>query len=275
MTPDLNTLSMSGFIETLNSALAGFEPLSKLGDKLGLSEIKNLNLDNTKNWFEVVDGFMELKETNKVIKGIDITASGKHGLGKDMDYNFDMIIPRAMLKKNSLTAKAETGLSMLENEASKIGLNISQGPNLFVNVKMTGSIRNPQFKITPKPTAGGAFKDVAENAINDAAQKAKDSITNVFNTKKQELKDTVTNRVNKEIDKAKTKAQDAANKAMDSLKNKMKEEANMRLDSLAKKVISDSLKQKAKDVINKETNGGVDKIKDKIKDFNPFKKKGN
>ncbi|MBL0100943.1 MAG: hypothetical protein IPP49_13660 [Saprospiraceae bacterium] len=46
------------------------------------------------------------------------------------------------------------------------------------------------------------------------------------------------------------------------------------MDTLTKGVISDSLKQKAKDVLDKKSSEEVDKIKEKLKDFNPFKKKG-
>ena len=273
MTPDLSTLDASGFLETINGTLKGYNPLMKLSDMLGIKEIKEVNFLNTKNWFEILQGFIELKEYNKVIKGIDMTISGKHGFGKDMNYNIDLVIPREMMKKNKITGAAETGLSLLENEASKIGLDINQGPNIFLNVKMTGSLKDPKFKITPKSGRGTSVTDAVGSQVNNAVATAKDSITKELKKKEAEIRDTVTKRVNQEIEKAKTKAEEAAQKTLDSLKRKAQTQVVNKIDTLTKGVISDSLKQKAKDVLGSKGQEEVDKIKDKLKDFNPFKKK--
>lgn len=274
MMPDLNTLDASGFLETLSGSIKGVNPIGKMADKLGLNALKEVNLTNTKNWFEVVQGFLELKPFNKNVGGVDMLISGKHGFGRDMDYNFDLTIPRELMKKNKVGAAADAGLSLLEKEAAKYGVNIDQGPNIFLDVKMTGSFTNPKFSITPKTSKGGSTGNAIQNKANEAVSSIKDSINKEIKKKQGELKDTITNRAKEEVDKAKNKAQEAANKAIDSLKNRTKVVVNNKIDSLAKGVISDSLKQKAKDVINKNAGNEVDKIKDKLKDFDPFKKKG-
>ncbi len=274
MTPDLSSLDASGFLETLSGTLKGFNPISELGEKLGVKELKDLNLTNTKNWFEIVKGFVELKEYKKNFKGIDMAISGKHGFGKDMDYNIDLVMPRELLKKNKITSTAETGLSILEKEASKLGINIDQGPNVFLNVKMTGNIKKPVFKITPKTSQGSSVKDAIENKVSETAASIKDSIQKEIKKKETELRDTITKRANEELEKAKSKIETAADKAIDSIKSKAKTEVINKLDTLTKGVISDSLKQKAKDVLDKKSSEEVDKIKEKLKDFNPFKKKG-
>lgn len=274
MTPDLSSIDASGFIETLNGTIKGFNPLAALSDKLGIKELKEVNVVNTKNWFEIIQGFIELKEFNKVIKGVDMTISGKHGFGKAMDYTIDLVIPRALMKKNQITKTAESGLSLIEKEAAKIGLDINQGPNIFLNIKMLGNIKSPQFIITPKSAKGGTIQDAATAKANQVVASAKDSINKELKKKEGELRDTITKRANEELDKAKAKAEAAAQKAIDSLKSKTKKEVTNKLDSLTKGVISDSLKQKAKDAIGQKGTEEVDKIKEKLKDFNPFKKKG-
>lgn len=274
MTPDLATLDASGFLETLNGTIKGFTPITSLSEKLGIKELKEVNLVNTRNWFEIVQGFIELKEFNKVIKGVDMTISGKHGFGKAMDYDIALVIPRELMKSNKITGAAESGLSLVEKEASKLGLNINQGPNIFLDVKMTGSLKDPKFKITPKTSKGGTVQDAVNDKVNSAVATAKDSINKELKKKEGELRDTITKRANEEIEKAKAKAETAAQKAIDSLKAKAKSEVGNRLDTLTKGVISDSLKQKAKDALGKKGTEEVDKIKDKLKDFNPFKKKG-
>lgn len=274
MTPDLSTLDASGFLETLQGTLKGFNPLGQLADKLGIKEINEVNFLNTKNWFEIAQGFVELKEYKKVVKDIDMTISGKHGFGKDMDYNIDLIIPRELLKKNKITGTAELGLSMIEKEASKLGINIDQGPNIFLNVKMTGNIKNPKFKITPKTGSGTSAGSVIESKVNETVATVKDSISKEIKKQEAKLKDTITKRVNQEVENAKSKAEDAARKALDSIKSRAKSEVITKIDTLTKGILTDSLKQKAKDAVGKKGQEEVDKIKDKLKDFNPFKKKG-
>ncbi len=274
MMPDLATLDASGFIETLSGTIKGVNPIGKMADKLGLASLKEVNLANTKNWFDIVKGFLELKPFSKNIGGVDMTISGKHGFGKDMDYNFDLTIPRELMKKNKVGAAAESGLSLLEKEAAKFGVNIDQGPNIYLDVKMMGSFSNPKFSITPKTSKGGSVGNAVQDKVNETVTNIKDSINTELKKKQQELKDTITNRAKEELDKAKTKAQDAANKTLDSLKAKTKVVVSNKIDSLTKGVIPDSLKQKAKDILEKNAGEEVDKIKDKLKDFNPFKKKG-
>ncbi|MBC7885571.1 MAG: hypothetical protein H7X99_08855, partial [Saprospiraceae bacterium] len=274
MIPDLKTLDASGFLETISGSLKGFNPIASLADKLGIPELKNLNLDNTKNWFDIVQGFVELKEYNKNIKGIDMTISGKHGFGKEMSYNIDLIIPREMMKKNVITSQVESGISLIEKEASKLGININQGPNIYLNVKMTGSIKSPVFKIIPKTGKGAAVSDAIKDKLNETVTTLKDTINSELKKKEAQLRDTITKRANEEIDKLREAAEEKANKALDSIKNKAKEVVNSKLDSLTKTTILDSLNQKAQDILNKKSTDDLDKIKDKLKDFNPFKKKG-
>jgi len=274
MTPDLSSLDMSGFIETLSGSLKGYNPMAVLSEKLGLNFFKEIDLQNTKNWFEILNGVIELKEYKKNIKGVDMSISGKHGFGQNMDYNIELVIPREMMKKNKVTALGESGLSMLEKEASKLGINIEQGPNIFLDVHMTGNFKNPIFKIIPKIGKGETIGDALESKAEDIVATIKDTLNKEIKKKEAELKDTMTKRANEEIEKIKSKAEAAADKALDSIRSIAKDVLTNKIDSITKGTAADSIKQKAKDVLDKKTKDEVDKIKDKLKDFDPFKKKG-
>lgn len=274
MTPDLSSLDMSGFIETLSGSIKGYNPMAVLSEKLGLNALKEIDLQNTKNWFEIVKGFVELKEYKKNIKGVDMSISGKHGFGQNMDYNIELVIPREMMKKNKITAIGESGLTMLEKEASKLGINIYQGPNIFLDVHMTGNFKNPIFKIIPKTGKGENVGDAIESKVEDIAKTLKDTLNKEIKKREAEIKDTITKRANEELEKIKSKAEEAADRALDSIKAKAKDVITNKIDSLTKGTAADSLKQKAKDILDKKTKDEVDKIKDKLKDFDPFKKKG-
>ena len=273
MMPDLSTLDASGLIETINGKIKGLNPMAELSQKTGIKELSELELSNTKNWFEIVKGFMELKPYNTKIKGIDFTISGKHGFGKDMDYKINLIVPREIMKKNKLLSVGESGLTNIEKEAAKLGINIHQGPDIFLDILMTGPFKKPNFKIIPRNSVGSTYSEALENKANEVVKNVTDTIKSEIKKKEAEIRDTITKRANEELEKVKAEAEKVAQKAIDSIKASAKDQVISRLDTLTKGVISDSLKQKAKDALDKKTNEEVDKIKEKLKDFNPFKKK--
>jgi len=273
MMPDLSTLDASGLIETINGKIKGLNPMAELSQKTGINELSELDLSNTKNWFEIIHGFMELKPFSTKIKGIDFTISGRHGFGKEMDYKINLVVPREIIKKNKLLAIAESGWGNIEKEASKLGINIQQGPEIFLDILMSGPFKKPNIRIIPRNSAGSTYQEALEAKTKDVVKNVTDSIKSEIKKKEDELRDTITKRANEEIEKVKAEAEKVAQKAIDSIKAAAKDQVISRLDTLTKGVISDSLKQKAKDVMDKKTNEEVDKIKEKLKDFNPFKKK--
>ncbi|MBK7637230.1 MAG: hypothetical protein IPJ13_25315 [Saprospiraceae bacterium] len=273
MMPDLSTLDASGMIETLNGAIKGSNPMAELAQKTGIKELSEIDLANSKNWFEIIKGFMELKPYTTKIKGVNFTISGKHGFGKEMDYKINLVIPREILKKNKILGVAEAGLSNIEKEAGKLGINIQQGPEVFLDVLMTGPFKKPNFKIMPRNSQGSTYTDAVESKAKDIVKNVTDSVKSEIKKKETELRDTITKRANEELEKVKSQVEKTADKAIDSIKAVAKDQVISRLDTLTKGVISDSLKQKAKDILDKKSTEEVDKIKEKLKDFNPFKKK--
>jgi len=274
MSPDLSSLDASGYIETLKGSIKNCKPFIEVAGMLGLKTLQEIQLMDTKNWFEIKDGYLELKEFSKKLGDVNTTISGKHGFGKEMDYLMRFTVPRSMLKKNTVTQLAESGLSMLEKEAAALGLNINQGPEIFINLHVGGFLTKPSIKITSVSSGQGGIADVTEAAIATKVEAIKDSLERVVNKKKEALKDSLSDKASRELEKAKQKAEKEAQKALDSLKAKARDQVLNKADSLSKGVIPDSLRKKARDVLDKKSNEEVDKIKNKLKDFNPFKKKG-
>ena len=66
----------------------------------------------------------------------------------------------------------------------------------------------------------------------------------------------------------------AADKALDSIRSKAKDVLTDKIDSITKGTAADSLKKKAQEILDNKAKSEVDKIKEKLKDFDPFKKKG-
>ncbi len=273
MVPNFSTLNASGFIETFNSTIKNANPIEEVANKLNIDKLKSLKLDNTKNWFEIKNGIVDFKERVFDYEGIGGKLKGTHQIQGDMDYNMILSIPREMLKGNKIANAAEKGLSFLESKAKGLGLNIDQGEYIDVKITMTGRLLSPKVTIVPLGSSGNSIKDELNSTVNNAIETVKDSITKEVNKKKEQLKDTLTKVAEKELDKAKEKAKKEADKAIEIAKEKAKKEAGKIIDSTVTKVVSDTLSQKVKDAIDKNTGTNVDEIKDKINDWNPFKKK--
>lgn len=275
MLPDLNTLDASGFIETLNGKIKGFKPLNQISEKLGLNTVKELDMNNTRNWFEIQDGYLEIKPFQRNVGDVGLTLEGRHGIGKDMDYKILMDIPRALLKKNTILSGTEAGLSFLEKEAAKIGINIQQGDEVHLLVRLSGKLSDPKISFTPLSSTGKSATETLTDVVTVKIGQVKEEIRSELQEREKQLRDTVQSRIESEIEKAKTQAEKAAEKAIDSVKSRATEIVTQQIDSLTKGVLKDTIGQKVKDVLNEKAGQEVEKIKDKLKDFNPFKKKNN
>ncbi|MBK8700409.1 MAG: hypothetical protein IPN29_13125 [Saprospiraceae bacterium] len=273
MMPDFSSLTLSGFIETLSGYVKGFKPLAAVGDKLGIKELSQLELKDTRNWFDMKDGTVEVKEFTKNIAGIDLKGSGTHRVKGKMDYVFLLRIPREMMKKNVVTGTLDKGLSFLEKEAGKYGVSIGQGEFIDVKVNLGGTISSPTVSIIPVGTSGKSFKEEVNDEINDQINKAKDSLDKVIQKKKEEIKDTIRTRAEEEIEKAKGKAEEKAGEVIEQTKDKIKKEVESKVDTLVGKAVSDSLKKKAEEVLKDKSGKEIEDLKNKVKDWNPFKKK--
>ena len=269
MLPDLATLDASGFIETLNSSVNDFEILKGLGEKFKIDELKSVALENTKNWFEITNGMVELKPKKFKVKDIDMAIAGKHGYGQDMNYFVEMKVPREMLKQNVVTGFLNQGMSQIEAEAAKYGVTIGTGDYINLEIGITGSIKSPKYSIKPVGYESGGIKQAVNDEINNQIETVKDSVKTVIKEAKAVIKDTVKTVVNEAVDSAKTVVNTKVNEVKDSVKTVI----GNQVDSLASQVGLDSLKDKVKDVLGTGADKEVDKIKDKIKGWNPFGKK--
>ncbi|HPN71937.1 MAG TPA: AsmA-like C-terminal region-containing protein, partial [Saprospiraceae bacterium] len=277
MTPHFSSLNASGFIETISSVMSELKILDVLSDKLGLDNLKNINLDNTKNWFEIKQGYVELKEKLFEVKDIGIKISGKHQIQGQMEYVMVLKVPRALLQKNKVTAAADKGWSWVESEAGKRGLNLNQGAFIDFRVDIGGFLKNPSIKITPVGSSGKSIQDEIKDEVQNEINNLVDSVKNVANEKKEQLKDTLMTRAEQEIEKAKDKIKDEVNAKGDEIADKAKEiitkEVETKLDSTLGPGVTDSLKKRAEQILKEKTGTEVDDIKKKLDDFNPFKKK--
>ncbi len=274
MMPSLSDFSADGFINTINATLASFGPLKVAGEKLGIKELDDVQIKNTKNWFTVENGFVNVKPFDVNWSGIDATIGGSHGLDQSMDYDIIALIPRAKLGNNVAGAAANKGLDFLSGQASKLGLNLNVGEFVRVKINLTGSIDNPKVGVTLLGTEGeGTAKDAAGALVKDLAKQAKDSIQRAAQAHLDAAKAEATAKAHAVAEQAKAKAEAAAKAEADRLKAKAKAQA----DALAAKASEEAKKkaaEEAKKLLDAETRKKAEeaakKAKDKLKGL--FKK---
>lgn len=268
MTPDLNTLSAAGFLETINAIVNNFKPLAEISSKLNVNYLSKLELKNTKNWFEIKNGTVILKPFTTQMRDVTMQIGGTHSLTNEMNYQILTKTPRKVLEKTAVGSAANAGLKWLSKEASKFGVNVAQGEFINVRFDLTGSMANPKVAVKILPSDGEkTIQEEAKTAGKAALEHAQDSLRKV---------------AGKELEKAKEKVITAAEKAADSLKNvaskkveeakdKAVQEAGKVLGEEVSKKVGDEAGKKAEEILKQDKN--TEEVKKKLENWNPLKKK--
>ena len=269
MIPDLTTLNLNGFFHTLEGVISGFKPVQELANKINVKDkLKKLKIRDSKNWIEVKNGFLTVKEFEHKIEDMSFLIKGKHGLTQEMEYVIKAKIPRKIMEKTGVSKAANTAWDKIAKAAQSKGINLANGEFVRLKIDLTGSMLQPKFNIIPVAADGetsvqDATKDAIEDTVNKAVDSAKTVIDTTINEVKETaeaLKDTISTVVDEKVDEVKTKAEETAKTALDSLVSGGQIELP-KLDSLGG--------------IFKDTSIGkeIDKAKDKLKDLFPFGKK--
>ncbi len=249
MYPVFSSLNAQGVFETLEGVIKGLAPLQKIGSLLKIEEFqKAVKLEDTRNFFEMKNGFMEVKPFDVTIEDIKMTVAGKHSLDQNMDYTISAKVPRAMLDESELGSLANEGLSVLEKQAQKLGIKVEQAPFINLGISVKGALKNPDIGVK-----------VLGLSNEDGALVAQTDTTAV---KVGEV-------LEKKVEEGKQEVKEQAEKAVDSAKTVVSEKVEAAKDSLSKKV-----EDKAKELLGipKDTTS-VDSIKQALDKWNPFKKK--
>jgi len=270
MTPDLNTLSAAGFLETISAILSNFKPTQDIANKLNMPYLSRLELGNTKNWFEIKNGAVSIKPFNVQVRDVAMQIGGTHSISQEMNYQIVTKTPRSAMQKNAVGSGINSGLSFLSGEASKYGVNIAQGEFINVRFDLTGSIASPKVAIKVLGSDGErSIQEEAGSAAQATIDKAKDTLSTIANQK---------------LDEAKAKAKAAADKAADSLRNlanqKINDAANKAKEEVAKRAgeeigqkAGEAVGKKAEEALGDQGKKTVDDVKNKLDKWDPFKKK--
>lgn len=286
--PDINTLTGSGYLETLEGKINGFKPLDKVKEVIKFKELKEWTIKNSKNWFEINDGFVKMEDFNQTWNDIDFKISGSHKINQDMNYTFRAKVPRDILD-NSAAKLANESIDKLLGAIKKTGLDLD-AKYFLVDIIITGNLLDPQVQVKPIgiDNTEATLKEAATAAVENKVQEAKDSI----NTRIEEEKEKAEEKAKSEIDSIRTQLEDKTEEVKDSLiavaEEKAKEavdKAKEKFGDVLKNTVDSSFTKEAQDsifsdlakktgiVIGDSTTTQIDSLKSKLEKWNPFKKK--
>lgn len=248
---DFNSINAKGFLQTLNAVVEGYEPLNNASKKYGLPALKDLKLDNTKNWLSIENGKVYIEEFEKKISGNSFYISGNHSIDQLIDYKIKTSVPQSALDKTGLTK----ALDPFIGKAEKLGIKWDQNKAVDVQFSFTGALTKPKidFKILGLSDGqGGESKSVKE----DVTENIKDKVN--------EEKEALEEKIRAEKEKREKELKDR----MEKEKEKLEAEKRRREEELKEKLAEE--KRRAEEELKRKAEKEKKKIKDKLKDLNPF-----
>jgi hypothetical protein len=260
MMPQLGSLSVSGYIETLEAALGALPFMEKLSKKISVKELQGLALENTKNWFEIKDGKFYIQPFETNYKDIKLEIGGYTGLDKTMDFEISADIPKELFDQLPGGNQLNEGVQWLTDEVSKRGIPFGEIKSYKLGIDLSGNVKDPDVKVK--------LLDLSKGSIKESLDIKKEELKKEVEEKIEEKKEEIKEEVEEKIEEKKEELRDTVNKRIEEEKqrllDKAKEEAEKKVDS--------TLLKEAEKVIGKEK---INELKDKLNKFDPFKKKKN
>ncbi len=271
--PDLNSLTGTGFLETLEGKLVGYSPVEKINSLFNLESGEQWFLNSTKNWFEIQNGALQVKEFDYQFKDIPMKISGSHRFNQDMNYLIKASIPRKYLESTGIGKAVTKEFDEILSQINKRGLDIQSGSYVDADIILTGNIKSPKLELVNVKIADKPLTEQVKEQVMQKVDEKKAEIRDTINTKVDETISTINDTIQSKTDELRDTIASKADEIITEAKDQAKDVVFSQLDTLLSDRLPDStltdLKDKAADILNKNTKISVDSILNKIK--NPFK----
>ncbi|MCO5236332.1 MAG: AsmA family protein [Chitinophagaceae bacterium] len=234
MMPVMGSLTGNGNLLLLQGVLKKFAPLEKMAQTLQVADLNGLTLKDIKTSFEFSNGKVLVKPFHVKVKDIDMEIGGMHGLDQSINYVIGMQVPRAMIgtEGNAL-------INNLAQQAAGKGIPVKLSDHINLNLKMGGTITNPQIHTDLKESAGDAVADMKQQAADFAQQKIEDAKKaledSVKSIKTELVKDLKEEAAKQLLGGNKNDSSAAAQKPLEETKKKAEEAVKSTLKDLLKK----------------------------------------
>ncbi|OJY87548.1 MAG: hypothetical protein BGP14_12545 [Sphingobacteriales bacterium 44-15] len=239
MMPLLSSLTGKGNLLLIEGVLKKFAPVEKLAQTLNVNELNGFSLKDIKTYFEFANGKVLVKPFHVKVKDIDMEIGGMHGLDQSIDYAIGLKVPRSMIG-----SQGNALINNLAQQAASKGIPVKLSDYINLNVKMGGTLTNPQLKTDLQQVAGDATADMKQQAVAFAQQKidsakneVKDSLTAIKNQAVKDLKEDLAKQL---LGGGKDSAADG--KPLDNTRKNAEQTLKNTLNGLLKKKSKDTTK---------------------------------
>jgi len=137
LTPILTTLAGDALAQIITAEIDPEKTplLSKLNASLSFLHLDELSLRDLSTVLKFNNGFIEVQPFDFNVKGIKVTAAGKHGLDKSLDYNVTLDVPAKYLG-------SEVG-----NLLAKLSPEDANNMTVALPIGLKGTFNNPQISV--------------------------------------------------------------------------------------------------------------------------------
>ncbi|MBA4167178.1 MAG: AsmA-like C-terminal region-containing protein, partial [Chitinophagaceae bacterium] len=213
MHPDLTTLTGNGNLFLIEGLLQKFKPLEQLADKINVSQLKNISLKEIREEFEFNAGKVFVKPFKVKVQDIEMEIGGMHGFDQSLDYTIQIKLPRSLIgtQGNAL-------VNNLLSQAAARGVPVKLNDVVNLNVKMLGTITNPDIRLDLKQTAASVADEIkgqARDFVKARIDSTKRTVSDTLQSLKTVAVKEATDRLKQELFGKKDSAQLA-----DTSKNK-------------------------------------------------------
>lgn len=230
MLPDLRSLTGQGTLLLIEGLLKKFAPLEKLADLLNVRELREITMKDVKNYVEFTNGMVLVKPFTVKHNGIIMLIGGMHGLDQSLDYNIDMSIPRTLMG-----TEGNAFVDNLVMQVNSKGIPVKVGETVHLQVKMGGTMLNPQFKTDLKEVADNMADRLKQQAIDFAKTKSDSSkrmVTDTALSVKKQIEEDIREDIRRIIIRDTTAGKSAG---LDSAGRRVKESGKGVLEELLKR----------------------------------------
>lgn len=262
--PKYDLISADGFLETIQGKIEGMPALAAVDRQLGVPLLAGMELKDTRNWFEVREGRVEVKPFDYRWQDIAMNISGSHGLNGDMDYYIVADVPREKLGRFA-DAALEKGLAALQKQAGALGLSLDKAEVVKLGISLKGSLEKPKVGVKLLGTDGQqTVQQVAKEELQQTLATEKEKLKNQAEDKVSEAK----GKAKEELNKAAAQAEEAVKEQIEKGVSEAKEKAGETLGEQA-----GELGKKAEEALGEQGKKAKEEIEQQLENFNPFKKK--
>ncbi|MCW5521084.1 AsmA family protein [Aureitalea sp. L0-47] len=170
LTPDLKTIAGNAAARILTAEVTPERTpvLAKIGEQAPFLRLDKLSLQNVSTAFRFNNGKIEVRPFDFEVEGVKVTASGSHGLDKNMNYSLDMDVPAKYLG-NDVTKL----LSKLDpKEANNMRVNIPMG--------VSGSVTNPKVSLNMQSAVNSITQKLIDKQKKDLQNKGTDILKDLI-----------------------------------------------------------------------------------------------